>query len=68
MAGFMLIQMDMSEFYYHHHNITHTTMNELQILQYLIERHLVADSATINTAFNLIAKIRQQLAESAKNE
>jgi len=43
-------------------------MNELQILQYLIERHLVADSATINTAFNLIAKIRQQLAESAKEQ
>jgi hypothetical protein len=43
-------------------------MSELQILQYIIEKHLVADSATINTAFNLIAKIRQQLAESAKEQ
>jgi hypothetical protein len=43
-------------------------MNELQILQYLIERHLVADSATINTAFNLIAQIRKQLADAQTND
>jgi len=43
-------------------------MNQLNILQYLIEKHLVADSATINTAFALINQIRQQLAESAKEQ
>jgi hypothetical protein len=36
-------------------------MNQLDILQYLIERHLVADSATINTAFALINQIRAEL-------
>jgi hypothetical protein len=38
-----------------------TTMKQLDILQYLIERHFVADSATINTAFALLQQIRQQL-------
>jgi hypothetical protein len=42
-------------------------MNQLDILQYLIERHLVADSATINTAFNLIAQIRKQLVDAQTN-
>jgi len=41
-------------------------MNQLDILQYLIERHFVADSATINTAFALLQQIRQQLEQQAK--
>jgi hypothetical protein len=43
-------------------------MSELQILQYIIEKHLVADSATINTAFNLIAKIRAELNKAQENK
>jgi len=39
-------------------------MNQLDILQYLIERHLVADSATINTAFSLLQQIRKQLVDA----
>jgi hypothetical protein len=43
-------------------------MKQLDILQYLIERHFVADSATINTAFALLQQIRQQLEEKAKHD
>jgi hypothetical protein len=43
-------------------------MNQLNILQYLIERHLVADSATINTAFALIQQIREQLENQQNNK
>jgi hypothetical protein len=42
-------------------------MNQLDILQYLIERHLVADSATINTAFSLLQQIRKQLVDAQNN-
>ena len=38
-------------------------MTQLQLLQYIIEKHLVADSATINTAFALINQIRAELAK-----
>jgi hypothetical protein len=41
-------------------------MNQIDILQYLIERHFVADSATINTAFALLNQVRQQLEQQAK--
>jgi hypothetical protein len=43
-------------------------MNQLNILQYLIERHLVADSSTINTAFALLQQIRQQLEDQQNNK
>jgi len=49
-------------------NYYHNTMNQLDILQYLIERHFVADSATINTAFALLQQIRQLLEEKAKHD
>jgi len=49
-------------------NYYHNTMKQLDILQYLIERHFVADSATINTAFALLQQIRQQLEEKAKHD
>lgn len=43
-------------------------MNQLQILQYIIEKHLVADSATINTAFALINQIRAELAKAQESK
>jgi hypothetical protein len=43
-------------------------MNQLNILQYLIEKHLVADSATINTAFALINQIRAELNKAQENK
>jgi hypothetical protein len=42
-------------------------MNQLDILQYLIEKNLVADSATINTAFSLLQQIRKQLVDAQNN-
>jgi hypothetical protein len=47
---------------------TSITMNQLQILQYIIEKHLVADSATINTAFALINQIRAELTKAQENK
>jgi hypothetical protein len=43
-------------------------MTQLQLLQYIIEKHLVADSATINTAFALINQIRQELANKEQKD
>jgi hypothetical protein len=43
-------------------------MNQLNLLQYLIEKHLVADSATINTAFALINQIRAELNKAQENK
>ena len=43
-------------------------MTQLQLLQYIIEKHLVADSATINTAFALINQIRAELAKQESKE
>jgi hypothetical protein len=43
-------------------------MNQIQILQYIIEKHLVADSATINTAFALLNQIRAELAKMQESK
>jgi hypothetical protein len=43
-------------------------MNQIQILQYIIEKHLVADSATINTAFALLNQIRTELAKAQESK
>ena len=43
-------------------------MTQLQLLQYIIEKHLVADSATINTAFALINQIRAELAKQEQKD
>lgn len=43
-------------------------MTQLQLLQYIIEKHLVADSATINTAFALINQIGAELAKQEKKD
>jgi hypothetical protein len=36
-------------------------MNELILLQYIVQKHLVCDSATINYAISLINSIANQL-------
>jgi hypothetical protein len=38
-------------------------MNQINILQYIIEKHLVADSATINTAFAILNQIKADYAK-----
>ena len=59
----MAMSIELTVNYYHNN-----PMKQLDILQYLIERHFVADSATINTAFALLQQIRQLLEEKAKHD